>query len=62
MRLAFILIIVALLFPTPSHAYIDPGSGSYIFQILIAGFLGISVGVKMFWKQISNAIRKIFRK
>ena len=45
--------------PKSANAYIDPGSSSYIFQMLIAGFLGASVGVKMFWKQISAKIKGI---
>ena len=53
------IFVLELLFPQPTHAYIDPGSGSYIFQLLIAGFLGLSVGVKMFWKQISSSIKSI---
>jgi len=62
-----ILIFGALAFislgtPKSANAYIDPGSSSYIFQMLIAGFLGASVGVKMFWKQISAKIKDLFPK
>jgi hypothetical protein len=31
---------LALIAPTRAHAYIDPGTGSFIIQALIAGFLG----------------------
>ena len=34
--LAFIAVISV---PTPAWAYVDPGLGSYIFQLTIAGFL-----------------------
>lgn len=54
-----LLVFIALLLPRPSHAYIDPGTGSYVFQILIAGFLGVIVSVKMFWKQISLTIKNL---
>ncbi len=33
-------------------AYVDPGTGSYIFQVLIGALLGAAVAVKMFWKRI----------
>jgi hypothetical protein len=36
----------------PAHAYIDAGSGSYLFQLLIAGFVGLLYAVKLFWKRI----------
>ena len=42
--------------------YIDPGSGSYIIQIIIAAFLGISVGLKLFWKKIKLFFQNLFSK
>jgi hypothetical protein len=33
-------------------AYLDPGSGSYLLQLLIAGALGFAFAIKMFWGQI----------
>lgn len=32
--------LVSLVIPSPAKAYLDPGSASYLFQILIAGALG----------------------
>jgi hypothetical protein len=32
--------------------YLDPGSGSFIIQMLLAGFLGIAVAVRIYWKKI----------
>jgi hypothetical protein len=34
------------------HAYIDPGSGSYVLQLIIAGLLGAGVALKIYWKRI----------
>ena len=33
-------------------AYLDPGSGSFIIQMLLAGLLGVGVGVRIYWKKI----------
>jgi len=33
-------------------AYVDPGTGSYVFQVIIGVFLGAAVAVKVFWKRI----------
>ncbi len=35
-------------------AYLDPGSGSYLLQLLIAGALGAAFAVKIFWGRIKG--------
>jgi len=35
-----------------AHAYLDPGSGSYILQLIVAGGIGAIFGIKTFWHQI----------
>ena len=35
-----------------AYAYIDPGTGSYILQIVIAGLVGAAFTLKLFWKRI----------
>ncbi|MDP2384865.1 MAG: hypothetical protein Q8M29_00705 [Bacteroidota bacterium] len=32
--------------------YIDPGSGSILFQALIAGLVGFIAVIKIYWKKI----------
>jgi hypothetical protein len=46
------LLCVLVLFPPSAHAYIDPGTGSYILQIAIAGIAAGAIAIKMFWKRI----------
>jgi hypothetical protein len=36
----------------PIFAYIDPGTGSYVFQLALAGMLGASYAVRHFWGRI----------
>jgi len=49
----FIVIIwLNLVITGTAHAYLDPGIGSYVFQILMALFLSIAFGMKLFWKKI----------
>ena len=49
--------------PVAAWAYIDPGTGSYLIQLLIAAFVAISFTAKIFWKRIANFVRtKIFKK
>ena len=35
-----------------ANAYIDAGSGSYIFQMIVGGFLAIGLGIRVFWHKI----------
>jgi hypothetical protein len=39
-------------------AYLDLGSGSFIFQVIVATLLGSAVMIKAFWSQISGFFRK----
>ncbi|MDY6874031.1 MAG: hypothetical protein SVR81_08725 [Chloroflexota bacterium] len=32
--------------------YLDPGSGSFIIQMLLAGALGIGVALRIYWEKI----------
>jgi len=51
--------IVSTLLHTVSkpNAYLDPGSGSIILQMILAGLLGVGVVVKVFWKKIIGLFR-----
>ena len=58
-----IIIVALILFAAsvrPAHAYLDPGTGSYILQILAAGVLGGLFAVKTFWRQITTFLMDIF--
>jgi hypothetical protein len=57
---AALLGVLSFLFSEKAHAYLDPGSGSYILQILIAALLGASVGIKIYWKRIKHMLRSTF--
>jgi hypothetical protein len=37
-----------------AHAYIDPGTGSYVIQLLIAALAGIAVAIKIYWSKIKG--------
>lgn len=34
--------------------YLDPGTGSFIIQILLAGLLGLGVAIKVYWNKIRD--------
>jgi len=39
-------------------AYLDPGSGSYLIQLLVAGALGAALVIRMQWDRIKNMFRR----
>ena len=41
-----------------ANAYMDPGAGSYIFQVIVGVLLGAGVAVKVFWHRIVSLFRK----
>ncbi|MGB7291993.1 MAG: hypothetical protein WBD99_07465 [Thermodesulfobacteriota bacterium] len=41
-----------LLSASNAFSYIDPGSGSYVLQILIASVLGILTLMKIYWSKL----------
>lgn len=45
-----------------AYAYLDPGSGSYIFQMLIAVFLGAIVTIKLYWQKLKHWISSLSQK
>lgn len=53
-ELAVILISIFLVFilVNQSYAYIDPGTGSIIFQAMLAAIVGSAVTIKLFWQRI----------
>jgi len=53
------IFLMLLLFPKDAYAYIDPGVGSYIFQILIAVLLGTLFYLKFFLRRVRNFIRRL---
>jgi len=38
--------------------YLDPGSGSFIIQLLLAAALGIGVAARMYWSKIRSIFGK----
>lgn len=60
MTLLIVAVLVCLIFPRPAYAYLDPGTGSYILQLLIAGLLGAAFAVKLFWKNIRAFFTGLF--
>ena len=52
---------VFLFVPEEAFAYLDPGTGSYVIQVIIALILGVIYSLKLYWTKIKEFALKIFR-
>jgi hypothetical protein len=41
-----------LCFSPPAQAYLDPGSGSMLVQLLLGGVAGLAVIARMYWQKL----------
>jgi hypothetical protein len=52
--LCIVMLYVSLFSPAQSHAYLDPGSGSMVLQLLLGGLAGLAVLLKIFWRKLTG--------
>ncbi|MEW5819695.1 MAG: hypothetical protein AB1782_05845 [Cyanobacteriota bacterium] len=65
LQVKFIVIITGtliILFPQKACAYLDPGTGSFVIQIIIATLAGITFSIKIFWSNIKLFFLSLFSK
>jgi hypothetical protein len=46
--------VLLLALPGDASAYVDPGTGSYVLQIVIAGLVSIAFTLKIFWGRFTG--------
>lgn len=47
----FLLVCILLLTTEDAHAYLDPGKGSHLFQVIVSGLLAIGYTVKKWFRK-----------
>ena len=55
-------IVIILAFTGNAYCYLDPGTGSYVLQMLIAGLAGALLAIKIFWLNIRAFFSNLFKK
>lgn len=45
-----------------AYAYIDPATGSYFLQLLLAGLLAALFALKIFWRNVKAFVHRVFSK
>ena len=60
-RIGFLIcVFIAATAPRTAHAYLDPGTGSMILQLVVAGVLGALFTIKTWWRQICGFVKGLF--
>jgi len=59
-NILFITFFFAFVVPTEVHAYLDPGAGSHLLQLILGLVLGALFSLKIFWKKIKIFLKRIF--
>lgn len=57
--MCFVMLYVFILSIQPAYAYLDPGTGSYMLQILIAGVLAVFFFAKPYVYKLKSFFKKI---
>ncbi len=61
LTICFLALFLKFVFTSSAHAaYLDPGSGSFILQIVIASLMGFLFLVKIYWKKIRTFFGSVF--
>lgn len=53
------LLILAVIYPFPAEAYVDPGIGNMIVQMIIGGVAGALVVLKLYWQRLKSLFTDI---
>ena len=54
---------IAVTFPlADAYAYLDPGTGSFVLQMLLGGIAGIMVVARLYWEKAKLAIARVFNR
>jgi hypothetical protein len=62
LRCVYLIFLFCVLFSNNAYAYLDPGSGSLLAQIIIAALAAIPLAFSQLRKEIFMGFRKIIQK
>jgi len=58
----FLIVALQLILSQNAFAYLDPGTGSYIFQVVVAILIGGIFVIRTFWQKIKKFFSNLFSK
>ncbi len=54
--------LIQVMVPIRAYAYLDPGTGSYMLQVLMGLLVGLLFTIKTFWKNIKSSTAKLLKR
>ncbi len=57
LRSILLVLVILIVIPQSVSAYLDPGVGSMIWQLLVAVGLGVAFTLKMYWHKLKDRFR-----
>ncbi len=51
-----LVFVLTMLFSLNAYAYLDPGTGSVLLQVILGGVAAIGVIIKMYWHRLRAAL------
>ncbi len=55
---AILLAVYVILNPSPAYGYLDPATGSMVWQIVVGGLVAGLATVKMYWRSIRSFLAR----
>lgn len=52
----WLLTFVLLAVVSPAQAYLDPGTGSMLLQVILGGLAAVGVALKLYWHKLRVAL------
>jgi len=52
----WLLTLVLLAVVSPAQAYLDPGTGSMLLQVILGGLAAVGVALKLYWHKLRVAL------
>ncbi len=43
-----------------AHAYLDPGSGSFLLNAIVTALIGSALAIKIFWQRVKAFFSRLF--
>ena len=60
MNVKLLVSVIYFLLTVNVHAYLDPGTGSMILQLILGGVAAFFATITVFFNKIKSSIKKIF--
>ncbi len=54
MFLVLLLLFICIAPPRHVEAYVDPGTGNYLLQVILATLFGVVFALKIFWARVKS--------